>query len=88
MRDARILDQAPDTRFEATSDHENPIDVSDVTDTNLATMLREYLEAFDKEFGQVPRLVPLDDEGTAQIIHGRTQLDTPMGSRFSLTVNS
>jgi len=35
-----------ETRFETTGEHENPIDVSDVSDADRAAMLRECLEAF------------------------------------------
>lgn len=57
----------PDVDLETTDerDHENPIDVSDVTDAGRAEMLREYLEAFVDEFGKVPRLMPLKEDGKA-----------------------
>jgi len=60
-------------------DHENPIDVADVTDDERAAMLREYLEAFVAGFDHVPRLIPLDQEGKAPIIRGRCTLDSPEG---------
>ena len=69
-------------RFDTSGEHENPIDVSDVTDAERAEMLREYLKRFADEFGQVPRLMPLDDEGKAPIIQGRAKLDSPEGREF------
>lgn len=50
-------------RFDTTGEHENPIDVSDVANAERADMLSEYLERFVDEFGSVPRLMTLDDEG-------------------------
>jgi len=74
--------EADETRFETTGDHENPVDVADVTDAERAQMLREYLEAFVDAFGDVPRLMPLDEEGKAPIIQGRARLDSPEGRDF------
>ncbi|MFC6973629.1 bifunctional DNA primase/polymerase [Halomicroarcula sp. GCM10025709] len=72
-------DSNPD---ECPHDHENPVDVCDVSDDERADMLREYLEAFVDEFGEVPRLMPLDEEGKAPIIQGRASLDSPAGREF------
>jgi hypothetical protein len=69
-------------RFDTTGEHENPVDVSDVTDAERAGMLSEYLERFVDEFGNVPRLMPLDDEGKAPIIEGRAKLDSSGGRSF------
>lgn len=66
----------------ASPDHENPIDVLDVSEEERAEMLREYLSRFVDEFGQVPRLMPLDDDGKAPIIQGRARLDSPEGRSF------
>ena len=48
--------------------HENPIDVDDVSDEKRARMLLEYLDAFRAEFGRTPKLMPLDSEGKGPII--------------------
>lgn len=63
-------------------DHENPIDVCDITDAERAAMLREYLEAYVNEFGRVSRLMPLDKAGKAPIIQGRCRLDSPEGRSY------
>jgi hypothetical protein len=42
-------------------------------------MLREYLAVYVATFGEVPRLMPLDDEGKAPIIQGTCRLDSPDG---------
>ena len=63
-------------------DHENPVDVADVTDVKRAAMLREHLEAYVDEFGTVPRLVPLDEAGKAPITRGRCPLDCPEGRSY------
>ena len=68
--------------WDTSGDHENPVDVEDVTDEERAAMLREYLEHFVDAFGQVPRLMPLDDEGKAPIIQGRCRLDSPEGRSY------
>ncbi|QLH82480.1 bifunctional DNA primase/polymerase [Halosimplex pelagicum] len=70
------------SRWDTSGDHENPIDVSDVTDEERAGMLREYLEAYVDEFGQVPRLMPLDEEGKGPIIQGKCRLDSPEGRSY------
>lgn len=68
--------QEPDTSLTVESrEHDNPVDVTGVTDAECAAMLREYLEAF----GQVPRLMPLDEAAKAPVIQGKCRLDSPEG---------
>ena len=80
--DASEETETADTRFDTSGDHQNPIDVADVTDEERAGMLREYLEAFVDAFGQVPRLMPLDEEGKGPIIQGECRLDSPQGREY------
>lgn len=49
-------------------DHQNPIDVSDVTDEERARMLLSYLDVLYAEFALTPKLMPLDNEGKGPII--------------------
>lgn len=61
---------------------ENPHTAENTTDDARANMLAEYLEQLTDEFGETPRLMPLDSEGKAPIIQGRCPLDSPEGRSY------
>lgn len=61
---------------------ENPHTVQTTTDDERADMLADYLSRLADEFGEIPQLLPLDEEGKAPIIGGRCSLDSPMGRGY------
>lgn len=61
---------------------ENPYTAENTTDAERADMLAEYLDQLTTEFGETPKLIPLDDEGKAPIITGKCGLDTERGRSY------
>lgn len=61
---------------------ENPHTKANTTDDERADMLADYLELLADEFGETPRLIPLDDEAKAPIITGTCGLDTERGRSY------
>lgn len=64
------------------AEHENPLCQCSVTAEERSALLSDYLERFREEFGQYPKLMPLDEEGKAPIIQGKCKLDTQQGHSY------
>jgi hypothetical protein len=60
----------------------NPHTAADTDDDGRADMLAAYLDTLATEFGEMPRLMPLDSEGKGPIIQDRCKLDTPEGRSY------
>lgn len=66
----------------AACDHENPICTCHTSDTERATLLKEYLDALAENGWRGVQLMPLDEKGKRPIITGRCKLPTDEAKSF------